>query len=504
MLVNPCIHPVGYYSYMKNISNSPKRRALYLVLIFPLLLLFTGCFEAKSEIEIRLDGSGMIKGELLISERMVIAMESADTSEGNMTAQSKTAFDETSFRKQIGDDVEIISLLVEDHPDGSRRILYEIEVVDIISYLNQQDENQMHKVRIVRLDDNTGAVEFGNGVDSGSMEIEFDQMYGLMKGFFAETKVTLPVSVSSEFLDVAPEGKSVTWTFDLRNREGLERAKQLDEKLDGEKPLARFTLADWDIEVESLPLASTGASAGVVSNEVENDGGVRAEVAVLKSTHQQKLVSDEKMERVRFSNLGQEEMEVHVMLTWDEESRPTNYKTVVIEEMVTDTGENLIKEGKAHSFSRDVNDRQDAVLASVKVNLPSATAKKIVFLKGYVPIVAGVEIATVQIENPLAKIGEGKLGNEALQSIGAYLKKVEGLSVKVVTEGKALDEIALLKLDGRRLKSGLSGRSGINNTYTYSYTFPESIETGDSLELTVRLSEEMAKVPFEARDILLP
>mgnify|MGYP001131692151 CR=1 FL=1 len=487
---------------MKNKSISSQRHLLSLVLSLIILVLFTACFEAKTEIKIHKDGSGSMKGEYMISERMVVALDSADTSGGGgMTMQSNTVIDEASMRKQLGEEVNIVSLEVKDNPDGTRLISYEIEAEDIISYLNKQKDDQMHGVRVVRIDENTGALEFKNEVDSGNMDVEFDQLYGLVKGLFVETTIHLPVTASSEFADVSEKGRSVTWTMDLRNREGLERAKEINEKLAGKNPVALFSLAEWDTQLETLPSASLDPVTGVVQSEVEDIVGVQAELAAITSTHQQKLASDEQLDKLKYSRLGNEELELHVLLTWDEDSRPINFSNVVLEQLVTDNGESLIKEGSTYSYSREINDHQDAVLASVKTEMPSPEVKSILLIKGYVPIVAEIEVETVLIENPESKIGEGSLEDEALKLVGGYLKKVSGKEVSLVTKGDVIESIFLVKANGERLNTNRSSGSGNDKAYTRNYTFSETVEADDHLELTIRVSEVNAKVPFEMRDI---
>jgi hypothetical protein len=467
-------------------------------------LLTTGCYESRVEVEVREDGSGLVTGRLLISERMMMAIESLEDSDSRGQTNISIPYHEKSFREKLGDTVTVIEFSASDLEDGARELTFQLEVPDIILFLNEdKGEASLASFRITKNADGLGQLVFDSQMNDGPMTPELGQLYGIMKGFYMQLSVKMPVPLSSEVTDLNADRTTVTWEFDLRNRAGLARALEVNESL-GETPVfATFALDQWPDIADRLPAALTGPAEGITSSSMENDGRLWAQVASLQLTRNHQLLSEEEMEGARFHSRNEEELTIHVLVSWAEDARPSEYSPLVLEEVLTETGESLLEDKGRHSFSRDVHQHMESIISSAKVKAPSPVSSSLRLVKGYVPVVAGTETEKIVIQNPL-DLPEGHLfEEEALQQVGAILKEISEKNVKIEVTGKAIDDLELVKADGSRENPG-SSRSGMNNQNTYNFTFQETVEPGDVLEITVRLSETKVKVPFVARDLRLP
>ena len=84
-----------------------------LLVIVCCLFLLTGCYEDEVEITLDTDGSGTIKGTLIISERLIVA-----TSE-NGGHEKAPPVNKEGLLAEIGSAVEITSITLGEQPDGS-------------------------------------------------------------------------------------------------------------------------------------------------------------------------------------------------------------------------------------------------------------------------------------------------------------------------------------------------------------------------------------------------
>lgn len=479
-----------------------------LSLCFLLGLLLTGCFESRLEVEVRKDGSAALKGSLHLSERMVMAIETAEASDSPQASTSVSVpFHEASFREQLGDQVEVISLDVQDLEDGSRKLTYELEVPDLVAFLQENDEDLLSQFRFEKQGEDQGVLIWDGGAQEGALTPELGVLYGMVKGLYMELQVTLPVSLSSETADLSRDGRTLIWRYDLRDRTGLARAVEIQEA-SGENPvIASFPLSSWPEIADRLAGGSaTAEGGGTVHEELENDGSLFAQVAAVHLRRKHQLIPEEEMKGTMFYSPEKEELSVEVLLTWSEGAQPKSYGQPVLEEIITETGESLLQENRHHnSFTRDVHERMTAAMGTVKVNAPSSpVAKSLRIVKGHVPVVAGIETRTVVVENPAAKLGEGALEDETLREFQAVLNEVDGSELEIEIQGEVIESIELIQADGTRLRPNSRSWSGGNSTYTYTYGFKDSIGAEDSIELELRISERSVKVPFHAREIRLP
>lgn len=480
-----------------------KRISRLLCVVF-LGCLLTGCYETRLDVLVREDGSGRMNGQLLISERMMMAIESSENTEASGSTKVSTAFDEQTLRDKLGEDSEILELEITDLEDGSRQLEFVAEFADIVTYLNKSGDRGMAPFRLMETSEGTGSVVFANQMNESPMSPELGQLYGMVKGFYFKVSVTLPVSLSSETDALALDGTTATWEFDLRDRDGLKKAMEVEDALANGEVYAHFSLDDWpEITDELVAQRPSVQPAGISQTSEESGGKLWAQVATLHLSRIHQVIPEEEMEDVMFHSGNDEELTFHILVSWVQDAKPSEYETAVLEEVITETGESLLPEKRPHSFRRDVHERTKAFTSTVKAKAPSPLAKKIRWVKGYVPVVAGVESEVVMLNDPLSFVGEGTLKNETLQQLGAVVKEVEEKSLKIEVTGEAIDSCVLVKKDGTR-HNGSQSWSGSGGQYTYTYRFSERIEPEDSVEFTLRLSEKLTRVPFEARDLLLP
>lgn len=470
-------------------------------------MLLSGCLEVRTEITVNEDGSGTLDSTILISERMMKAMEAseanADSGGGmSMNAQMGMAFNEETFREMFGESGSLEDFAMEDQEDGSREITYKAKVNNVAEFLREDHDLSDLDLRMVKLDGETGVILWGGGIEQEGMNMELEQMYALAKGMLVQVTLNMPVAMRSETGELSEDGKSITWITDLRDADGLAATKEFLAAKGDENARATFPLSGINFELPEATATALGEKAEgttQVEGEVE---GLQARLAALTVTRVKQVEEDAVVEKARFFNVAEEAMKLEVILLWEEGQRPISQESPVLEEITTDTGASLLPEDKPHSFSSEINEEADAVVDDTQANAPPKDAARLAVVRGYIPVVSGVETSTVTIEDPLEKVGEGKIENEALKKVGGFIKQIDGTQVHVQTQGEAIDGVVLVKGE-ERLTTG-RGWSSMNNVYTYRYNFPEPVEAGDKLEIVVRESETRVNVPFEARDVQLP
>jgi hypothetical protein len=471
-------------------------------------LLLSGCLEVRTEITVNEDGSGTLDSTVVISERMMKAMEAseatADSGGGmSMNAQMGMAFNEEKFREVFGENGSLEDFAMEDLEDGSRKITYKAKVNNIAKFLQEDHDLSDLDLRMVKLDEETGAILWGGGIEQeGGMNLELEQMYALAKGMLVQVTVNMPVALQSETGQLSEDGKSVTWTTDLRDAEGLEATKEFMAAKGEENARATFPLSGINFDLPEATATALGEKAEGTTRVEGDVEGLQARLAALTVTRAKQLEGDSVTDKARFFNVAEENLKLEVILLWEEGQRPVSQESPVLEEITTDTGESLLPDDDPHSFSSEIDEESEAVVDDVQANAPPKDATRLAVVRGYMPVVSGVETSTVTVEDPLQKVGEGKIESDALKKVGGFIKTIDGTQVHVQTQGEAIDEVVLVKGE-ERLTTGRSW-SSMNNVYTYRYNFSEPVEAGDTLEIVVRESETRVKVPFEARDVELP
>jgi hypothetical protein len=294
----------------------------------------------------------------------------------------------------------------------------------------------------------------------------------------------------------------VTWTTDLRDPEGLKATKEFMAAKGDENARATFPLSGINFELPEATATALGQKAEGTAQVHGDVEGLEARLAAATVTRASQIAEDAVLESVRFFNLADDNMKLEVVLLWEEGKRPVSHESPVLEEVTTDTGTSLMPEDTPHSFTSDIRDDDQAVVDDVQVKAPPKDASSLAVVRGYMPVISEVQTTTVKVENPLDKVGEGKIDHEALKKVGGFIEKIDGTRVHVTSQGETIDEVVLIKGEERLTTN--RNYSSMNNVYTFRYTFSQPVEAGDTLEIMVRESETRVEVPFEAQDVQLP
>ncbi len=449
----------------------------------------SGCYEDEVELTLNSDGSGTIKQKLILSERFMVAISE------NKGSQQGPIPDKEELVKKIGLAIEISSIKQTDLPDG-RRV---IELEGTFSkpeqfFLSEYCQKQI-KSRIAPAGKGKAAIycDMKNSSNGGP---SLTQLYGLAKGLHISRTVHLPTEIIQTNGYSDKDKNTVSWTTDLRNKEGLARTKAFIEGPDKGSGFAVFNASRLKF---TLPLKVTALPEKAVEKEkIQRDSaGLAAKVA---------WVSVKKKMATEGTGVAEtSDLEIGIEVSWNEGHCPVRCEKPVLLNLLDDLNKDLVsdKGPRVHQgriFTREKRDRKKEL--TLRAKKPSQNAKKLKQLEGYVEVIAGVVKKTVVLENVQELAGKESTGNPVLDKLNFRIKSIKGARLKIEIDGghQKITSLDMLKEDGSKVKR--SGGMGWGNEY--SYDFDEDISKVTKCELEVVVAESIVKVPFSLEEISLP
>jgi hypothetical protein len=459
------------------------------LLVLSLVCLLAGCYEDTVELTLNHDGSGTIRQKLILSERFMVAIsEDAPSQDGPIP-------DKEELVKKIGPAIKISSIKQTDLPDGGRVIEFEGTFSKPEQFFLSEYCRESIELRIASAGDGKAAIHWSKN-ESASGGPSLTQLYGLAKGLHITRTVHLPTKIQKTNGLFNKAENVVTWTVDLRNKEGLARTKAFIEGPDEGKGFAVFDASGLKfflpLKVSALP--GKTIEKGRIQKE---SAGLAAEVAWISV---KKKMSVEGASTAEISDL-----EIGIEVTWNEGHCPVRCEEPVLVSLLDDLNKDLVsdKGPRVHQgqiFSHEERDRKKEL--TLRVKTPSEKAGKLKNLEGYVEVVTEVTEELVVLENVQELVGKESTGNPVLDKLNFKVKSTEGRTIKVEIDGgsQRIKSLAMIKEDGSKVKK--TGGMGWGNSY--SYDFEEDISTLTKCELEVVVEESTVKVPFSLKEIPLP
>jgi len=449
----------------------------------------SGCYEEEVELTLNSDGSGTIKQKLILSERFMVAISE------NKGSQQGPIPDKEELVKKIGLAIEISSIKQTDLPDG-RRV---IELEGTFSkpeqfFLSEYCQKQI-KLRIAPAGKGKAAI-YCDMKNSGGSGPNLTQLYGLAKGLHISRTVHLPTEIIQTNGYSDKDKNTVSWTTDLRNKEGLAQTKAFIEGPDEGSGFAVFDVSRLKF---TLPLKVTALPEKAVEKEKiqRESAGLAAKVA---------WVSVKKKMATEGTGVAEtSDLEIGIEVSWNEGHCPVRCEKPVLLNLLDDLNKDLVsdKGPRVHQgqiFTREERDRKKEL--TLRAKNPSQNAKKLKQLEGYVEVIAGIVKKTVVLENVQELAGKESTGSPVLDKLNFRIKSIKSARLKVEIDGggQKITSLDMLRKDGSKVKR--SGGMGSGNEY--SYDFREDISKVTKCELEVVVAESIVKVPFSLEEISLP
>ena len=451
------------------------------------MCLFSGCYEDTVQLTLNVDGSGVIKQKLVLSERFIVANEESSGS------QKGPIPNKVDIVRTIGSAIEIKSIKQTNLPDGGRVIELEGTFSSPEQFFLSDYCREQIKLRIAPAGEGKAAI-YCDMKQSGDSGPNLTQLYGMAKGLHISRTVHLPGEIEKTNGYSERRTETVSWTLDLRNKDGLARTKAFIEGPDKGNGLAVFNASTLRFP---LPLKAAVSARGKSPEEHAGSREFAAKVV---------WISVKKKMPTEGSGIAEtSDMEVGVEVSWSEGHAPVRCEKAVLMSLSDDLNKDLVsdKAPRVHQgqiFSSEKKERKKEL--TLRAETPSVDAKELKNLEGYVNVITGITKKTVILENVQDLAGKESTGNTVLDKLNFRIKSIKDtrLSIEIDGGSKKITSIAMIKDDSSEIKK--TGGMGWENQY--SYDFREDISKVTKCKLEVVTGESIVKVPFSLEEISLP
>jgi len=355
------------------------------------MCLVAGCYEDTVQLTLNADGSGVIKQKLVLSERFIVATEE------NGGSQKGPIPNKVDIVRTIGSAIEIKSIKQTNLPDGGRVIELEGTFSSPEQFFLSDYCKEQINFRIAPAGNGKAAIycDMKQSSDGGP---SLTQLYGMAKGLHISRTVHLPGEIEKTNGYSERRTDMVSWTVDLRNKDGLARTKAFMEGPDKGNGLAVFNASTlrFPLPLKAAALSEKAAvSAGGKSPEEHaGTGGFAAKVA---------WISVKKKMPIKGAGIAEtSDLEVGIEVSWSEGHSPVRCEKAVLMSLSDDLNKDLVsdKGPRVHQgqiFSSEKKERKKEL--TLRAETPSVEAKELKNLEGYVDVITGVTKKTVILEN---------------------------------------------------------------------------------------------------------
>lgn len=461
------------------------------ILIFALAcgFLLGGCYEEKSEITLNKDGSGKFKCRLVISERLIVATSEEDGGK-QIPGVSKD-----KVLKSLGSAIEIGSIKQIEQPDGGRIIEFDGTFSNAEQFFLSDFCRDTLKLRLSKTTDGQAVIYCQlSDISEKSSGPSTTQLYGLAKGKYVKRTIHLPANIEKTNGTLSSDKRTVSWSFDLRNKEGLARTKTFERSEDEGVGNAFFDASALEF---ALPLKTQKVSE---ETSIESQGhdnsetieGLNAKISWVSIEQKIKLNNGSSKPETSGVELG-------IELSWLDGKSPYACKTPILTSITDDLNNDLVK--KDFEFTHPIFDSDSKKELKVKTQNPGKNAQKIIGIEGYVRVIKSIKTEKVVLKNIYDLVGKDNTGNPVLDKLNFKVKNITGSSLTVVIEG-GYNTIESLKMYGENGEP-INGRGGSGWEINYTYDFASNIPQINKCEIEVIVSRDIIKVPFSLDEIEL-
>ncbi len=453
------------------------------IILLLCLLVITGCFEDQAELTLNADGSGFFKQKMVISERMMAAIESGEKDPGGPVTRRE------EIEGKIGSSSTLELYEQKDLPDGSRIIEYSGRFSDPADFFLSNYCTEILKIRLVPADENSAAIYSSDAIQDDNFSME--KIYMMAKGLDIKRTIHLPCKVIETNGTLSKNKKTVSWEFSLKDRDSMKKAKAFVEGPDKGKRKILFARSDLNF---TLPLVTRGQSGDQTkdkSNEQFADSNeLKAEIIWCSS--ERKYDFKEKKAEISGLKFG-------VELTWGD-NKPVAYKTCKLTSIRDDRGNDLVKD-RYNSWRRDIHSYQKKLIIEVEAEPPGEDAGSIEDIAGIIDVVISEEKEIIRLKNLDTLVGKESVGHPVLDKLNFKILKISGHVIEIRIDGgnNTISSIEMFRDNGEEISKG--GGMGAGDKHTYE--FHDSLDKAARCKLEVITAETIVQVPFGRDKIIL-
>lgn len=498
-----------------------KAKTLSRVFLVALLALgLSGCLDEEYAVVINEDGSGSVQVTRVVDDRITVLLEDvdqlADFPMFNFADLGKMILEGAQSLKDKGFNVTGNESKTQE--DGTVRISYTAGF-DSVEKLADPAVRQEIPVSLSQGDASALLITAdlvslqGPGESGASMgqpmgeEMPLGLLYAFMKGFHRKISVTVPAKAVSESGEVSSDGKTVTWEFDLRNRAALDKSRAL---------FAKATLGQV---TASAPLAKLAALLPQLSAEEQEAPAEQPEESGEKPENTQAggatgtytlKVASVVVSRTRPLDppAGSEisSVTLNMNLEWPPETTFLRTEAFELTGLKDDTGNDV--EAAATGWSPSGDDGSQAMEISIDLQGASAEAKKLVGLKGTLPVVSAKDVKRVKItlEQLQQADGQESTGVAALDALKAKVHDLSETGFSLQFGESDPENNTSVMSATMATKGGEQEKAWSCNCMwgDCSIDFSTALTEAKSIELEIPSGEIVEQLAFEMPEIELP
>lgn len=456
------------------------------------VVLLGGCYEDTAEVTLKSDGSGTVKMKFALSERVVVAASDTGAAGGQLPPITKQR-----VREDIGAALDISSLDQTDLPDGGTKIELEGTFTNPAQFFSSVFCQERLSLRLTAAPNGQAAIYCTAGRMSGeSMGPGIAQVYGAAKGLYVKRTVHLPGDIGRT--NGQKDGaRTVSWVVDLRDRAGLAATKEYVEGPDKGRGFAFFDASQLGF---TLPLRESSPSPAAEAAQGTSNAEPTGLQARLSWVSLKKKALIEGGEGPEISDL-----EIGVMLSWDQEHPPLACRPPVLLTLTDDGGKDLVPDASGSTMLRDIyasDKRQAGKELQVRARTPSAQARSVMNITGYIEVTTAVTIDKVALDDIKLLAGRQTTGNPILDKLNCKILAVKSSGIDIEIDGgnDTIQAFRLIDADGGEI--GKRGHSGYGNRFTYQFNSDPAQTVRAELEVVTE--RQTVRVPFSSPRVPLP
>lgn len=490
-----------------------KTGFLRIFIVCFLMASVSGCLDETYTVVINEDGSGTVKIERVVDDRITVMLEEVDklaefpffdfAELGQMIMEGAQTLEQNGFT--IADNQS------QTLDDGTLKISFTASF-DSAQALANSDIRQEVPVFLSRNE----ASELVIAADLIPMkpedspapddEVPLGIMYGMLKGYHRTITVTVPAALETGSGELSPDKNTVSWEFDLRNRAALDKARELFAKTTMGTATATAALQKL---AANLPEFKQPEAAAAPAEEEEPAKQAAPEKRPASGKYVLEVDSVE-ARRVRPLNPPGDaevtDLYLNLKLTWGGDVAFLRHEEPKIAALKDDTGNDIELSGTSTSSSGD----EETPGTTVQLYLYGVgpEAKKLVNVSGTLPVVSAKDIKKVKLtlEELQQADGQETTGIAALDALQGAVHDLSESSFNVRFGEEDPDNNASILRAVMVTKSGEREEAWSTSCMwgDCSISFSTALAEAESIELEIPGGETVEELPFSMAEVLLP
>ena len=493
------------------------KSGLLRILIVSSLLAAAGCVDEEFSVVINKDGSGTVGVERVLDDRITVMLEEVDK------LADFPFFDFAELGKALLEGVDVLEqngFTIADRnsqslDDGTMKQSFSA-AFDGPDKLASGDMRQELPVVLSRGEDGNLLCTVDllpMGPDEGMAPAASQDgpplgiLYALLKGYHRKVSVTAPVPFTSDSGTLSADKKTVSWEFDLRNRDALKHSRDLFAKAVMGRVSASAPLKDLAANLPELAAVEPAPEPQEPDQEEQKKAAPETRPASGKY-----LLSLESIESNRVRPIdppGSAEVTqvaVNLKLTWGEGTAYIRSEEPKLQPIKDDAGNEVEPAGTSWSTAAD--DESPGHVIQLYLAGVGPDSKKLVGFKGTLPVVSAKTVKKITLTPKQLQAADGQetTGIAALDELKGSIHELSDTGFSLLFGEEDPDNNASL-LSATLIKSTGEREAAWSSSCSWgdcSIDFSTPLAEAESIEIEIPAGEVVEELPFSAEEIPLP